>query len=224
MGPALWNLTDEALDDCPWLRLRFRTVGIVGGFNYDQSFDLSKACPTCGAGAEPRPTLVANLTDMRKKLIAHTAHEGQIVVLKEVADALSQAKLTGFSLQPVLHFANHIPDARYCWLRIDSVWPRMHPKRILAIEDPCPTCARAGHFDTYEVRPEFWYHEQPANACDFNFTWEFFGVWRHPLSKRPSPIGGMRMPIVSQKVRRLFADYGMKRLSYEPVFFESKPA
>jgi hypothetical protein len=224
MRPALWNLADDVLDDFRWLLLRFRTVGVAGGANYDQAFDFSLACRTCGAGAQPLPTLVANLTDMRTKRFAHTAHEGQIIVRKEVAEAFSAAGLTGFSVQPVLHINRDEPDDRYRWLRIESQWPRMHRRRILTIRDPCPTCERAGHFDTYQVPTEFWYDAAPTEACDFNLTWEFFGVWRHHLLPHRPPIGGKRVPIVSQRVRRFLSDHGIKSVYYDPVFFETKPA
>jgi hypothetical protein len=224
MPPALWNLADDVLDGFQWLLLRFRSAGVPGGYNHDQSFDFSNACGNCGAGAQPLPTLVANLTEMRKKSFGYTAHEGQIIVRTELAEAISRAGLTGFSIRPVLHINRGEPDERYRWLRIDSQWPRMQNRRILAVEDQCPICGRAGHFDTYAVPTEFWYEAPPVEACDFNFTWEFFGVWRHHLLPHRRPIGGKRVPIVSQRVRAFLSDHAVKSAFYDPVFFERKPA
>ena len=223
MGPVLWNLADEILDELPWFSLRIRKVGITGSYNHERPFDLSNACPTCGAGAKPKPTLVADLTRMRNSAISCTAHEGLVVVRKDVAEALAKTDLTGFSIQPVLHVIGSAPDERYRWLRVESVWPRMHSRRVLAIEDPCPSCSRAGHFDAYKVATEFWYLSEPEKSCDFNLTWEYFGVWRHHGAKRAFHVGGKQQPIISQRARRTLLSLGLKQMAFDPVFFVDRP-
>ena len=39
--------TDRELDQRPWLILRTKTVGLLGGANMDQPYDFSNACPAC---------------------------------------------------------------------------------------------------------------------------------------------------------------------------------
>jgi len=219
MPPAQWKLSPEELDSYPWVVLRFDTVGLMGGVNYNQAFDLSHACPTCGAGAQPIPTLIANLNKMGRKQLDRTAHEGLFVISVEFADALRSSGLTGFTILPVQHYSAATPDPRYFWLRIISEWPRMHPRRILAIEDLCPACQRAGHFDTYERPTEFWYHAVPESACDFNLTWEYFGVWRHHLSSRTFSVGGHQVPILSRRARLFLREQHTKHVAFDPVFF-----
>lgn len=221
----LWKLSPEELDGYPWVVLRVATSGLPGGVNYDQQFDSSRACPTCGAGARPTPALVANLNKMGRKRLDRTAHEGQFVISADFAEALRSSVLTGFSISSVQHFSTRHDDARFFWLRIVSEWPRMHPRRILTIEDPCPACQRGGHFDSYKCATEFWYDHAPPSASDFNLTWEYFGPWRpHRFSSRTVPVGGCQMPILSRRARIFLQQHKIKHVSFDPVFFESTVA
>ena len=224
MSPDLssWNLSPEELDGYPWVVLRVSTSGLMGGVNYKQAFDSSHACVTCGAGAVPTPTLVANLNNMGRKKLDRTAHEGLFVISADFAQALRSSDLTGFTISAVQHYATRHDDTRFFWLRIVSEWPQMHPRRIVTIDDPCPICQRAGHFDSLKRTTDFWYHNAPSSACDFNLTWEYFGMWRLRRHSTSSiSVGGKQMPILSRRARMFLRQHKVKHISFDPIFFES---
>jgi hypothetical protein len=65
----------------------------------------------------------------------------------------------------------------------------------------------------------------PDTACDFNVTWEYFGVWRTAMTAatRP-PVGGARYFIVSARARELFVAHKVRHVSFEPLEYEREGA
>ena len=89
----------QELDDAEWLRFRIATAGLWGGVDYSQTYDSAKACSTCGAGAVPKPPLIAELGSMGKKDIDHLVYEGHGIVSRRLARAVEN--MTGVSVAPV---------------------------------------------------------------------------------------------------------------------------
>jgi hypothetical protein len=214
--------TKQELDGFEWLNLRLRTPGLLGGFNLNQPYDRTAACPTCGAGARPISPLIADLRRMKKRLLDATSHDGHLVVAATLADVIQDAGLTGLEVQPVRSPRESQPDSSYRWLDITSEWGPMAPASVLKTDDLCPTCGRSGHYDEYGRATEFWYYEPPAEAADFNRTWEYFGVSHTYPSDRNPTAGGARMIIVSQRVRECFKQLKVRHVSFEPVWFLSR--
>ncbi len=213
--------SDRELDQSPWLQLTVATNGLMGGANYRQPYDRSRACPTCGAGAFPVGALIAELARMGRKHIDRTAHDGHIVVTRTLAEAVSEAGLTGVDRRPVRRDHKPDPDPLFAWLNVVSEWPRMLPTRVLAVKELCPTCRRMGHLDPGDRPSEYHYGDVPDQASDFNYTWERFGVWRgKPWSSDYPPVGGSAGVIVSQRVRQLLGRVGVRQLRYAPVYFD----
>jgi len=213
--------TEREIDQYPWLRLMIITAGLLGGANYQQPYDRSTACRTCGAGAEPVGALIAQLSRMGRKQIDCTAHDGHMVVTAELAEAVREAGLTGICVMPVRRNHKQDPDPEYAWLKVVSEWPAMLPTRVLDTEDLCPDCGRTGHFDPYDRAAEWRYRKAPKTARDFNHTWERFGVWKGgAFSRDRPPVGGSAGIIVSQRVRRVFKLAGVRRIRYDPVYVE----
>lgn len=210
--------TRKELDTLEWLNLRIATAGLSGGANFDQPYDHSKACKECGAGAKPIPPIIADLPRMGKKKIDATANDGLLIITQELGAAIETAGLTGFELLPVRRRSQTEPDPNYYWLRITSEWPTMAPDSVLAIENLCTECERAGHFDTYGEVTEYRYASVPQSANDFNQTWEYFGVWKW------GRVGGARGFVVSQRVRQCFLAMKVTHVRYEPVFFSNERA
>lgn len=195
------------------LRLRLKTVGLTGGARVPaQAYDRTAACPVCGAGAVPTAPLVVELSRMGRKLIDRTAHDGQLVVHRVLSDALQSGALTGFETLPVAPIGRpRVPSDDYRWMRITSELPAMVGAN-LATENLCPACGRSGHFDSTQDPVEFRY--PPLRAfSDVNYTFEYFGVWN--LS--PSPVGGHREVVVSQRVREAFERLRVRFVGWEPV-------
>jgi hypothetical protein len=204
----------KELDLAPWLHLRVATAGLAGGNGYGQEYDRSGACEECGAGAIPIPPLVADLPRMGKKHLDATARDGLLVVSAGVADAIGDAALTGVELLPVRSRSPRYPTEGHRWLRIDSVLPRLAPSSVVQVSDPCPRCGRSGRYDSLDHATELRY-EDLRDACDFNLTWEYWGVWNGPLPA--DRVGGAQAPVVSERVRQCFLRSGVRHVEYEPV-------
>lgn len=203
------------LDAAPWLRLRLTTVGLLGGANLEQPYDYSRACTTCGAGSSPVPPLRADMNRMGKKLLDFTAHDGHLIATRDLAESLAGSGITGFGQRPVVH-ATGKPADGFCWLQITSEWPPLSSSSVVAKEDECPNCARAGHFDSWAEPTELHFPEVPSGVADFAATFEYFGVWRHPQMTR-RPVGGARCNIVSQRCRQELLRTKVRHLSFAPV-------
>jgi hypothetical protein len=207
-----WSSTEIA--QAPLLRLVIATAGLLGGRSFDQSSDRSRACQTCGAGSVPRPPLVADLSKMGKKLVDRTAHDGLVIVHCDLGDALEASGVSGFELMHVCKpTGRRTPSSDYRWLQILAQLPPMRGAN-LRVADRCPTCGRAGHYDSLVDPVEFRYGDNQSGAADMNHTWEYFGVWRHPDG---DPVGGMREIVVSQQVREIMQRLKVRGVRWEPV-------
>jgi hypothetical protein len=200
----------EELDSADWLVMRIATAGLCGGVDYGQSYRFESACPTCGAGAELVPPLIAELGRMGKKEIDHLVYEGHFIVRKGIAAALGRAGLTGIEPTPV-QTQRRPPSSDHVWLRITSEFPGLHESTTgYETEAPCPVCGRSGHSGSAKEPEVPRYMTVPADTPDFNQTWEYFGDWRQVRSETHTrPVGGGQGVVVSQralqelKVRRL---------------------
>jgi hypothetical protein len=208
--------TDGELKSFPWLRISICTTGILGGANLNQPYDRTHGCHKCGAGSTVIPPLIVDLNKIGKRKFDRTCHDGHIVVASDLAKALQESGLSGFSLKDVRHRTHHEPDSPYQWMAIDSVFPKMTESSIMAIEEECPVCHRAGHFDSYERLSEWWFEAPPPEAMDFNYTWEYFGVWY--MAKEP--VGGEQGIVISQAARQFLIAQKVHRLDFHPVYFE----
>ena len=204
-----------------WFRLVVRTVGLCGGVNYEQPYDYANACPTCGAGSEPVGPLVAQLSRMGRKLLDQTAHEGHVVTVRGLADALVAAGMTGLEVRPVRRAHVAVPDSGYCWLRVAFQWPPMAPTSRVVTEDLCPQCQRTGYYDL-GAEPGAWHYSRPPDdAADFGYTWERFGIWRAKAwTAGRRGVGGAGGLIVSGSARALLESLKVRHLEYVPVVFD----
>jgi hypothetical protein len=202
-----------------WYLLRVTTAGLLGTVNLGQAYDRTNACPMCGAGARPVPPLIADLARMGKKAVDCTAHDGQLIATRGFADRLAAAGSSGYVERPVRSRGRERPDPAFVWLGVTAEWPPVEPGSQLEREDLCSRCGRARHFDVPGDRTRLLYRDVPETACDFNVTWEYFGVWRTPRTAAARlPVGGARYVIVSAKARELFIAHNVKHVSFETLF------
>ncbi len=208
-----------------WYLLRVRTAGLLATINLGQAYDRTNACPICGAGARPVPPLLADLARMGKKIVDRAAHDGRLIATRKFADALGAAGSTGFMEQTVRSRGSDRPHPGFVWLDVTAEWPPLAPSSQLEREDPCPRCRRAGHFDVAGGRTRFVSRDVLDSACDFNVTWEYFGVWRTAMTAdRRLPVGGAQYLVVSAKARELFVAHKVKHVSFEPLEYEREGA
>jgi hypothetical protein len=209
------------LSSRPWSLLRVRTAGLLATVNLGQQYDRTHACAMCGADARPVPPLIADLARMGKKIVDITAHDGHLITTRRFADVLAAAGASGFTEQPVRSRGSDRPDPGFLWLDITAERPPLAPSSRLEREDPCPRCRRAGHFDVAGGGTRLVSRDVVDTACDFNVTWEYFGVWRTAMTAaKRMPVGGARWVIVSERARELFVAHKVKHVSFEPLEFE----
>ena len=185
--------------DC-WYLLRIKTAGLLGASNLGQEFDYASACIICGAGAQPVPPILADLARMGTKQLDVTAHDGLIIVARDVAERFEGAGLTGFKSLPVRGRSPKAPHDSFRYMAISSVWPPLHESSRLATEDLCSVCGRAGHFDIHPTGTKLVYSAAPPSATDFGLTWEYFGTWHLVARAGRRPVGGQQ---VAEKARNL---------------------
>lgn len=210
--------SQQELDSAEWLIVRSATAGLYGGVDYGQSYRFENACPTCGAGAELIPPLIAELGRMGKKDIDHLVYEGHLIVSKRLMLAFQKAGLTGFERGQV-RLRRGAPSAQHFWLRITSEFPQLHESTTgYEIEAQCPVCGRAGHYGSATEAEAPRYNRVPIDASDFNRTWEYFGNWQQVRSETHTrPVGGGQGIVVSQRTRRVLQDLEVRRLVWIPM-------
>ncbi len=206
------------LDRFAYFRLIIRTAGLMGGVNLRQPYDYARACPTCGAGAQPVPPLLADLPRMGRKALDATAHDGHLVVARALADGLLRERLSGIETLPVTRALKEPADERFVWLRPARAWPPLDARTVVDTNDLCATCGLGGHFDASAAVTELWYAEYPADMDDIAYTHEYFGAWRLRGAALDRPVGGMRLPLVSQRMRRCLLTLKVRHVEFEPVF------
>jgi hypothetical protein len=203
------------LDASPRLLLRVVTAGLDGGIGFGQPYDRSAACSMCGAGSRPLPPLRADLPRMGKKQLDATAYDGLLVVSTAVVAVLDEHGVTGYETAPVRSRSDRYPTGEHRWLNVTGELPRCREDSILQHDDPCRTCGRSGHYDTYDRFTELRYDALPPNTPDLARTWEYWGNWRG-LSEHER-VGGSQVVVVSQKARRALVEAGVRRIAFEPV-------
>lgn len=162
---------------------------------------------------------------MGKKVVDRTAHDGRLITTRGFADALGAAGVSGFAEQPVRSRGSAHAHPGFVWLDVTAEWPPFAASSQLEREDVCPRCRRAGHFDLRGGDTRLVSQDVPDTACDFNVTWEYFGVWRTAMTAETRlPVGGARYVIVSARTRELFIAHKVKHVSFEPLEYESGTA
>lgn len=207
-----------------WYLLRVRTAGLLGGTNLGQEFDYTDACTMCGAGARPVPPILADLARMGAKQLDVTAHDGMMIVARDLAERFEAVGLTGFKPLPVRGRSPKAPHDSFRYVAISYVWPRLHESSRLATEDVCPVCGRAGHFDIHPTGTQPVYSSTPSAATDFGLTWEYFGTWRSPARAGRRPVGGQQFVIVSEPARALLSSLHRRHLAFDPVVIRESAA
>lgn len=200
-----------------WYLLRIKTAGLLGGVNLEQPFDFTDACATCGAGARPVPPVRADLSRMGRKQIDATAHDGFLIASRQFADAVLASGLTGLRIGPVRGRSARAPHDAFCWLEVLTSWPPLDRGSRVALEDVCPVCRRAGHFDMHPGGTELVYAAPLPDAADFGHTWEYFGTWRPPAGASRPAVGGARYTIVSARAREVLCRFRLRHLTFDPI-------
>ena len=205
-----------------WVLCCHSTTMVLAGNHPKQQWDVSTACPTCGAGAIPVPPLFVKFKKKNKIGWAATCPFGLIVVSQRVAERLAGEQLTGFKIHPVRTPRSKAPDPDWRWLRIVSTWPRYSKRTVVELDQPCPSCDRRGRFDSMKTACEIHYRTVPAGTQDFNVTSEQWGYY--DSSDGGEPHGASPRAILSPRAYSVLLDEGVKLSRIEPLFIDGETA
>jgi hypothetical protein len=195
---------------------------LLGSINLGQEYDYSDACMMCGAGARPVPPVLVDLARMGAKQLDATAHDGLIIVSRELAQRFESSDLTGFQTLPVRGRSPKAPHDSFRVVTISTVWPRLHESSRLTTEELCPVCARAGHFDAYRTGTQLVYAAPPPLPTDFGLTWEYFGTWNMVARSGRRPVGGQQFVIVSARARAVLLSLKRRHLDFDTVLIKDR--
>jgi hypothetical protein len=199
-----------------WLEVVGSTTMVVAGNIKGQVWDFKRACSECGAGAVPVAPLIVRFDGKPPKQgWSVSVPCGLVVVSAEVAAALTKAKLTGFTLEPVRTPSKSTVDKRFRWLRVPCDWPEPKAGRKCRVFGRCGDCGRA------ELHGEgACYERLPAKSKDFN-AWQGTILPENRVSGVPNrPTGPEPMLVISQRAYDVLKRAGVKALKCVPVEFK----
>lgn len=174
--------TEEELQNAPLLDVRPWGHRLFGaGIRYGTAYDISTACPKCGAGVRQTSTLIIDGEDLRsiEKLRLAGSH-GEDFILHDVdVDRLLAANVTGALFWPVSAKgkSGNLTELRRQQVFAQHVMPPMARSSTIERKSACQICHRGGFTSAPAPTLRFAYRaEDLKNIQDFNLTWEFFGA------------------------------------------------
>jgi len=217
--------TDAELRLFPLLELSVdRKPMDVGGPQYGTAYDLSKACPRCGACAVQTSPLLLPLSGLPKKglLCATVFHE--ILVGQRLKEALQEAGVTGLELRQVCFYRN---DEPLPWWQMISMFemPKMSADTHgISWHDSergdCPVCERDGHGHMIDEPWDIAYSRVDVdvlNIPEVVRTWEVFGNSRVDKDDERRSWYGEQRILVKPKVFDIFRRLKIKHARFMPV-------
>ncbi|MDI1483516.1 hypothetical protein [Polyangium sp. y55x31] len=218
-----WDeFTEAELDAAPLLVMLYdNNDQVFGGPRLGTTYDMSEACPRCGAGARQTSAMIIDGEDLPKlegRRAAATYYDDMLVDEK-MAEQLASAGLSGLSFRGV---CARMEDGR----RVELPWqqvcatrtlPRMSP-RSTGIEPykPC-ACGRSSFTNPSEVPLRLTYRAKDvADIRDVNVTWEWCGEvkFNGDVSKAVFPCP---LFLVTPKVRRIYLGAGVTGFKWLPI-------
>jgi len=206
--PVIKSYTDNELDKFKFLRLVVKTSGLDNPIE-SQLIDYSESCSKCKAGRQFVNPLKVSKNSMLKKRIDMNFRYGYLIVDKELAHEIKEAKFNGIEFKEAelgkdkTNFMNAL---------ITAELPRMSERSIILKSQVCEICGRSGHYSNYDKADEIWYDSSVLKKAthDFYKTWEYFGIWDKGQT--------FQSIIISQRVRQFLKSLKLRHIGYEPIF------
>jgi hypothetical protein len=222
--------TDEELDSARLLIVwTHNDVDVLGGPRLGTTYDMSSACPSCGAGARQSSAMVIDKDNKKtlKKLRATATSYEDMLVDEGLAAQLASSDLTGFSFQDVYSATYHqdpktrpkeSAKTKLPWKQVIAThtMPPMSPLSTGFEPAKCQACKRGG-VHTMNIPTRIVYHAKDlAGIQDFNTTWEWFEEikFNGDVSNALFPYPWF---LVTPKVMHFFRDAGVKSFDWIPI-------
>ena len=215
--------TDEEYEAAPLIVMETRGDNfVVGGPGFYTEYDLSNACPSCGAGMRQTGTYTLDgegPSMVRLGQFRAVSSYGEIIVDPPLAEALARANLSGLSFRRVYAIQpDEVPD--------ELIWKQMWASHTLPPLSPrstgvdfataCKTCNRGKIETTSPIR--FAYRAKDLEgAQDVNRMWERFGEYVRWNGDLKTAVLNQPYFVVTPKVWRIFKDAGVTGFNWLPI-------
>lgn len=195
---------------------------VFGGPRIGTRYDMTEACPVCGAGARQKSAQMIQAKDvlLLKRSRAASTYYDDILVNEKLAEQLAASEVRGLSFREVVAVKKDRSRTKLSWKQLCArhTLPPMSV-RSTGIErrEECPRCGRSGFFTKLEDPPRLVYRARDVEeAEDVNVTWEWFGDWSFD-GKVSEALFAYPWMLVSPKVWRIFRDAGVTAYRYLPI-------
>jgi len=196
---------------------------VDGGSEFGTMYDLSAACPRCGAGArQTSPLFFDGNEDQVSKLKGHRAgrtYRDEVFIDELLAVEIDALAPKGLLLHQVYALQPDKRQAKILWkqLSAERILPPMSPLTTgIDRPYPCPICPRSGYWDGVPTPRIVYRARDLEDAGDVNITWEekYEGViMGNPREWRvPTP-----WLLVTPKVMRVFRAAGITEFEWVPI-------
>jgi len=199
-------------------------ISVVGGPRFGTDYDLSSACPACGAGMRQTSAYVLDgvTPDEIGKLGTYRAVDSycEILVDERLGETLEGAGLTGLSFRSVYALQADKRQLKLPWRQLwaSHTMPPMSSRATgISWDRVCKTCGRS-RLDTSSPGPlRIAYRARDLEGAeDVNRMWEHFGFarWNGDLK---TAVLSQPMFLVTPKVWRIFRDAGVTGFKWLPI-------
>jgi len=217
--------TDEDFAAAPLIEMAGTIEAeILGGPRFGTDYDLSTACPACGAGMRQTSGYVIDGTDAESMgKLGHFHAVGsysEILVDERLAETLEGAGISGLSFRSVYARQKDMRQIKLPWRQLwaSHTLPPMSPRSTgVSWDRVCKSCRRSkvqfGHPEPLRIA----YREKDLEGTeDVNRMWEHFGLarWNGDLK---TAVLSQPMFLVTPKVWRIFKDAGVTGFQWLPI-------
>lgn len=188
----------------------------------DGGYDLSRACPLCGSGADLRGPLrlPAKLARMRGHLVETTSDHK--LVSGSLAELLGRQRFAGLELMEAVAK----DGAGLGWRHViaHNEMPRMDraTRGVITSETqlPCTKCGRDGRFIDANIPTEIVYHRSSIRGPELPevaVTWECFSKGRLNFDEPRRSYIASPLTLVSPRVMKVFHELHVREARFTPV-------
>jgi hypothetical protein len=197
-----------------------RSARAFGGPSYGTEYDLSTACPVCGAGAVQISPLVLNRTEIPRKGSVFQTLDGEYLVSPTLARVLGDELLSGLELRQAISHRDRSPLP---WFQLIAQMelPPMAPTSGVKRERACPECDRDGYYQLLDDTKPIRYRRSAVTLetlPDATHTYERFG---NSVIRRPFQDSHFGQPLLLMKpsIYRIFRELKVRAVRFDPVDF-----
>ncbi|MDI1445740.1 hypothetical protein [Polyangium sp. 6x1] len=199
-------------------------IFVLGGPRFGTDYDISTACPACGAGMRQTSAYVLDGSDAEsmgklRQFRAVSSYD-EILVDERLAETLEGAGLSGISFRSVYARQKDMRQVKLPWRQMwaSHTLPPISPHST-GIErgKVCKSCQRSRIGYSLKEPTRIAYRALDLiGAQDVNRMWEHFGIARWNGDLKTAVLSQPKF-LVTPKVWRIFKDAGVTGFKWLPI-------